>query len=108
MLSLISFCWTFIFSAFAYQQNREVIASAGDYTGSTPANAAVVRTFLGIPLTDSVDFIRWKLHFNNTDFELHCNYGIGKPNTSGFYDGGKTVGLKGKVDMAAKFLALQS
>jgi len=107
MLSLISFCWTFIFTVCAYLQNSEVIASAGDYTGSTPADAEVVRTFLGIRLTDSVDFIRWKLHFNSTDFELRCNYGIGKPNTNGFYDGGRTVDLKGKVNMAAQFLALQ-
>ncbi len=29
------------------------------YTGSTPAGNAV-RSFLNIPLSDSIDFIRWK------------------------------------------------
>jgi hypothetical protein len=79
-----------------------------DYIGSTPANAAVVRTFLGIPLTDSVDFIKWKLRLNNGQFELDCNYGIGKPNTNGFYDGGKTIQLKGKFTESGNDISLQN
>src|SRR5205085_8534051 len=64
------------------------------YTASTPAGT-VVRTFLGIPLTDSVDFIRWKLTINADHYSLECNYGIGKPNTNGFYNGGKTISVNG-------------
>jgi hypothetical protein len=65
------------------------------YTGSTPANAAT-RAFIGIPMSDSVDFIRWKLVIFDTRYELQCNYGIGKPNTNGFINGGKQVALKGE------------
>ena len=54
----------------------------------------LVRTFLGISLTDSIDFIRWKLSLTDIKYSLECNYGIGKPNTNGFYDGGKKVVLQ--------------
>ena len=64
------------------------------FIGSTPANS-VVRTFLGISLTDSIDFIRWKLVLQDGQYQLQCNYGIGKPNTNGFMDGGKRVEWKG-------------
>src|SRR6187402_3791455 len=61
-----------------------------NYTASTPA-APLVRTFLGISLTDSIDFIRWKLSLTNKKYSLECSYGIGKPNTNGFYDEKKVV-----------------
>ncbi len=64
------------------------------FIGSTPANS-VVRTFLGISLTDSIDFIRWKLVLQEGQYLLQCNYGIGKPNTNGFMNGGKRVEWKG-------------
>ena len=67
-----------------------------NYTASTPA-APLVKEFLGIPLTDSIDFIRWKLSLNDLKFTLECNYGIGQPNTNGFYNGGKKVVLSGPV-----------
>lgn len=71
-------------------------ASAKDktYTASTPAGP-VVRTFLGIPLDDSIDFIRWKIIFRDSLYYLHCNYGVGKPNTNGFFNGGKNIELSG-------------
>ena len=56
-----------------------------NYTASTPASP-LVRNFLGISLTDSIDFIRWKLSINDKQYSLDCKYGIGKPNTNGFYD----------------------
>ena len=65
-----------------------------NYTASTPA-APIVRTFLGISLTDSIDFIRWKLSITDNKYSLECNYGIGQPNTNGFYDGGKKVVFSG-------------
>ena len=66
------------------------------YTASTPAGT-VVKTFLGIPLPDSVDFIRWKLTLNNNQYKLQCNYGVGKPNTNGFMKGGEKVELTGTL-----------
>lgn len=53
------------------------------YTGSTPADTDV-RNFLNISLTDSIDFIRWKFIPHSNKYEVSCEYGIGKPNTSGF------------------------
>ena len=65
------------------------------YTGSTPAHA-VVREFLGISLTDSIDFIRWKLVIRPEAYELNCQYGLGKGGTNGFVDG-KGVEFSGKL-----------
>ncbi len=66
------------------------------YTASTPA-APLVRSFLGISTVDSIDFIRWKLVLNENSYTLHCNYGIGKPNTNGFLGGGKKIELTGPL-----------
>jgi hypothetical protein len=66
------------------------------FTGSTPAGP-VVKSFLGIPLADSVDFIRWKLVLEDNQYRLSCHYGIGKPNTNGFINGGKKLELKGEL-----------
>jgi hypothetical protein len=98
MLSVVISCWIFLLSSISPEKN---------YIGSTPANA-VVRSFLGIPLTDSVDFIRWKLQLIQGQFKLNCNYGIGKPNTNGFYEGGKTIELKGLVSKKGNELALDA
>ena len=67
-----------------------------NYTASTPGGP-VVKRFLRISLTDSIDFIRWKLSLNDLKYSLECNYGIGKPNTNGFYNGGKKLVLSGTV-----------
>jgi hypothetical protein len=77
------------------------------YTGSTPADA-VIRSFLGIPLTDSVDFIRWKLMVRDKDYQLQCNYGIGKNNTNGFINGGRKIELKGPVKKDKNYYQLQN
>jgi len=82
-------------------------ASEKTYTGSTPA-AAVVRTFLGIALTDSVDFIRWKIMLRNNEYELQANYGIGKPNTNGFINRGKKIALTGTFTKEKNRLLLQN
>src|SRR6185503_4634537 len=75
-----------------------VISSANSkdraFTASTPA-APVVRSFLDIPLTDSIDFIRWRLTLTDSQYSLACDYGIGKPNTNGFVNGGKKIALTG-------------
>lgn len=79
-----------------------------NYTASTPA-AQIVRRFLGISLTDSIDFIRWKLSLTDVKYTLECNYGIGKPNTNGFYEP-KTVKLSGTVkrDISTNTYTLQN
>jgi hypothetical protein len=71
------------------------------YTGSTPA-APLVRSFAGIPLTDSIDFIRWTISLEEGHYSLQCDYGIGKPNTNGFTNGGKHISLKGKLEKKGK------
>lgn len=77
------------------------------YTASTPAGP-VVRNFLGISLTDSVDFIRWKLTLDADRYKLECNYGIGKPGTNGFYNGGKTISQAGAVRKEKSVYQLQN
>jgi hypothetical protein len=86
------------------------ISSSGKvakYTGSTPANQ-VVRAFLGISAADSVDFIRWSLVFENDKYTLRCNYGIGKPNTNGFINGGKWVELHGALKKEGNYYHLRN
>src|SRR5215211_373350 len=77
------------------------------YIGSTPAHR-VVRTFLGIPLSDSVDFIRWKLVINDNAYKLNCQYGIGKAGTAGFINDGKKIELAGRVQKDNNYYILQS
>ena len=60
------------------------------YVGSTPAHRSV-REFLGISLTDSIDFIRWKLVTRSSQYEVLCKYGISKPSTPGFIDEKRTT-----------------
>ena len=78
------------------------------FIGSTPANSGAVRSFLGIPQSDSIDFIRWKIVWQNDKFSLKCNYGIGKPNTNGFIEGGKWVELDGTIRKENHYYFLQS
>ena len=77
------------------------------FIGSTPAGH-VVRAFLGIPFSDSVDFIRWKIAIQDNKYTLRCNYGIGKPNTNGFFDGGKWVTFDGSVRKEKNYYYLGS
>jgi hypothetical protein len=76
------------------------------YIGSTPANQEV-RSFLGIPFSDSVDFIRWKITMQDDKYILKCNYGIGKPNTKGFMEGGKWIELNGPLKKEKNYFYLQ-
>lgn len=77
------------------------------FTGSTPAGSSV-KIFLGIPPTDSIDFIRWNLALTENSYMLHCNYGIGKPNTNGFINGGITIDLSGTVKKVNNNYLLQN
>lgn len=76
------------------------------FIASTPADAADVRRFLGISLTDSIDFIRWKIVLNDLNYTLSCQYGIGKPNTNGFIEE-KRVTFSGKVARSGNYYSLQ-
>jgi hypothetical protein len=77
------------------------------YIGSTPANN-VVKSFLQIPFSDSVDFIRWKLTMQDEKFKLLCNYGIGKPNTKGFINGGKWIEHNGPLKKDGNYYILRA
>ncbi len=77
------------------------------YTGSTPADR-LVRIFLEISLSDSIDFIRWNLSLEENRYTLHCNYGIGKPNSNGFINGGKIIELSGELKMGKNIYQLQN
>src|SRR5262245_47566156 len=75
------------------------------FVGSTPAND-VVKSFIGAPLEDSVDFIRWKLIIDDKQYSLDCNYGIGQPNTNGFINGGKKITMSGGVKKEGNYYRL--
>src|SRR6266516_2222905 len=77
------------------------------YIGSTPAGP-VIKSFLGIPLSDSVDFIRWKFIPGNNRYYLQCNYGIGKPNTNSFINGGTKIELRGECRKEKNYYQLRN
>jgi hypothetical protein len=77
------------------------------FTGSTPADNTV-RSFLGIAQTDSIDFIRWKLSIDDGHFTVQVNYGIGKPNTNGFINGGKEKGFSGPFIKEKNYFIFQN
>ena len=77
------------------------------YIGSTPANS-VVRAFLGIPLSDSVDFIKWKFVVQGSKYTLQCRYGIGKPNTDDFINRGKRIEFDGQLRKENNYYRLQN
>ena len=77
------------------------------YIGSTPAGN-VVRSFLGIPYSDSVDFIRWKITLANDGYKLQCNYGLSKPNTAGFIHDGKKIELNGLLRKEKNYYQLRN
>jgi hypothetical protein len=77
------------------------------YTASTPA-APIIKSFLGIPSTDSIDFIRWQITFSGNHYKLHCNYGIGKPNTNGFINGGGKIDLEGELKIEKNIYQLRN
>jgi len=76
------------------------------YVGSTPAHT-VIRSFLGIPQSDSVDFIKWRLIISDDNYSLHCQFGIGQQNTDGFINGGVTLELTGKLRKENNYYFLQ-
>src|SRR5262245_9389368 len=101
MKSLLSLLLAITITACAGGKERK-------YTGSTPGRASAVRAFLDIPSADSVDFIRWWLTIDDNTYKLECNYGVGKPNTSGFYNGGKTARISGTLEKEKNYYSLRN
>jgi hypothetical protein len=66
-----------------------------EFTGSTPVEATV-RKFFGISLTDSIDFMRWKLKLRHDSYHLAVEYGLAKNGTPGFSNR-KEIILDGKL-----------
>ena len=75
------------------------------YVGSTPAHT-IVRDFLQISLTDSIDFIRWRLELHPSKFTLQCRYGLARAGTPGFSNE-KMVDFEGDVTLANNYYYLQ-
>ena len=68
--------------------------------GSIPGDAAA-KQMLAIDAAENVDFIRLRIALNEGDrlFEMKATYGIGKPNTRDFENGGKAMSLKGRFEI---------
>jgi len=66
----------------------------------------MVRDFLQISLTDSIDFIRWKLEFGSGLFKLQCRYGLAKPGTPGFSNE-QRVAFEGELTKSKNYYYLK-
>jgi hypothetical protein len=65
------------------------------YVGCTPVESTV-RKFFGISLTDSIDFMRWKVRLQFDTYNVTVEYGLSKNGTPGFTNG-KQIVLTGKL-----------
>lgn len=92
---LLLFCWA-LMPRCSDKTDSSIDQLKGDdiFIASTPANRQL-KAFLGIPVSDSVDFVRWQLIFRDSSYTLNCHYGIGKPNTNEFINGGHKRELAG-------------
>jgi hypothetical protein len=97
----------FLYSLIMFLQFSSAGAAEKVFSASTPANNTV-RNFIGIPLSDSVDFIRWRLTINGNHYDLQCNYGIGQPNTNGFIDGGIKTRITGECLKQARYFQFKN
>src|SRR5689334_16915436 len=66
-----------------------------EYVGCTPVEFTL-RKFFGISLTDSIDFMRWKLKIQDEAYIINVEYGLCKNGTPGFSNG-KQIVLSGKL-----------
>ena len=96
-MKAISSCFIILLFA-CYAGSKEKI-----YTASTPADS-LVKMFLGIPLTDSVDYIRWKIILRDYDYSLDCNYIT--TNKKGIVTQNRKVELKGKLSLDKNYYTL--
>lgn len=95
-------CSAWLFSMFAC---FGALANVRTYVGSTPAHA-VVRDFLQISPTDSIDFIRWKVEIGSGDFKLSAQYGLCNPGTPGFSNE-QQVAFKGQLNQSENYYQLK-
>jgi hypothetical protein len=80
-------------------------ANVRTFVGSTPAHK-VVRDFLQISLTDSIDFIRWRIEMDAGIYKLQCRYGLAKPGTPGFSNE-QSVAFDGQLSKSGHFYFLK-
>ena len=68
--------------------------------GSIPGDA-VAKRMLAIDGSENVDFIRLRIILNEGDrkFDMNAGYGIGKPNTRDFENGGKSFSVRGVLEI---------
>ncbi|MBD0284687.1 MAG: hypothetical protein ICV79_04600, partial [Flavisolibacter sp.] len=94
-------CFSLLFSFFYFAAS----ANVRTYVGSTPAHD-VVRDFLQISSTDSIDFIRWKLEIGSGIFQLQCRYGLAQPGTPGFSNE-QSVAFEGQLTKSENYYYLK-
>ena len=98
LISAVSFLvlfWTIACNVQAKEQNVLV--------GSIPGDAAA-KQMLAIDASEKIDFIRMRIALNEGGrlFDLKAAYGIGKPNTRDFENGGKSLTVKGTLEIKEK------
>ena len=81
-------------------------ASVQTYVGSTPAHN-VMRAFLQISLTDSIDFIRWRIEIDAGIYKVQCRYGLAKPGTPGFSNE-QSISFKGGFSKSGNVYILKN
>lgn len=93
--ALFLLSWSVACNALAKEQNV--------YVGSIPGDL-IAKKMLAIDASEKVDFIRLRMVFNEGDrkFELGATYGIGKPNTRDFENGGKAMSARGQLEIVDK------
>jgi len=75
------------------------------YVASTPTHA-ILRDFINISPTDSMDFIRWDLEIGQGAFKLQCRYGLSQPSTPGFSNE-KRVAFEGQLTKSGNYYTLK-
>ena len=92
MIAFLALFWTVACNVQAKDQNILV--------GSIPGDE-LAKQMLAIDPAENVDFIRLRIALNEGDrkFDLKATFGIGKPNTRDFENGGKSMSAKGQLEI---------
>ncbi|MDX1941701.1 MAG: hypothetical protein SFU99_14170 [Saprospiraceae bacterium] len=81
--------------AYSKQTTTNINETKSILVASTPGGI-VLKSMLGIPIKDSIDFIRWNLTIQEDRlFVLNLHYGLSQPNTLGFQKDGERLNLQG-------------
>jgi hypothetical protein len=97
---IIAICIFILFSGLNSNQQPTDNTDEIVYTGCTPGDQYIKSVF-NIPEDVKVDFIRWNLTLKDQKFFiLKLVYGVAKPNTLGFINGGKTLTLEGEYSVS--------